>query len=43
MYLDKYIDREMQFEKSFLEPLNSIAQVIGWNTEPKSTLESFFG
>jgi DNA polymerase elongation subunit (family B) len=40
--LDKYIDRELQFEKSFLEPIRSITSVIGWNAERKSTLESFF-
>jgi DNA polymerase elongation subunit (family B) len=41
-YIDKYIDRETQFNKSFLEPLKSITDVIDWNTEPKSTLEDFF-
>jgi len=40
--LDKYIDRETQFEKSFLEPLVSITDVIGWNISNKSTLEDFF-
>jgi DNA polymerase elongation subunit (family B) len=41
--LDKYIDRDMQFDKSFLEPLKSILDVIGWSTEHRSTLDSFFG
>lgn len=41
-FLDKYIDRETQFQKSFLDPLISITSVIGWNTEPKATLEEFF-
>ena len=41
-FIDKYIDRDMQFKKSFIDPLNSITEVIGWNTEPKSTLEDFF-
>jgi DNA polymerase elongation subunit (family B) len=41
-YIDNYIDRETQFNKSFLEPLNSITEVIGWVTEKKSTLEDFF-
>ena len=41
--LDKYIDREMQFKKSFLEPIKSITEVIGWEVEQRSTLESFFG
>ena len=40
--LDKYIDRETQFEKTFIEPLRSITDTIGWTTEKKFTLESFF-
>lgn len=40
--LDKYIDRETQFDKSFLEPLRSITSVIGWEAEQKATLEDFF-
>ena len=41
--LDKYIDREMQFDKSFLEPIRSITSVIGWEAEQRATLEDFFG
>ena len=41
--LDKYINREMQFDKAFLEPLRSITEVIGWQIETKATLEDFFG
>jgi DNA polymerase elongation subunit (family B) len=41
--LDKYIDRELQFSKSFLEPLRSITEVIDWEVEKISTLEDFFG
>jgi len=41
--IDKYIDKEMQFNKSFLDPLKSITEVIGWDIEQKSTLEDFFG
>ena len=41
--LDKYVDREMQFSKTFLEPINAIAEVINWRTEETSTLENFFG
>ena len=40
--LDKYIDYELQFEKSFLEPLKSILDAIGWKTEQTTTLDSFF-
>jgi DNA polymerase elongation subunit (family B) len=41
--LNKYLDRDMQFDKGFLEPIRSILEVIGWSTEKKSTLEDFFG
>ena len=40
--LDKYIDRELQFEKSFFDPINSIARIIGWQLEERASLESFF-
>ena len=40
--LDKYIDRELQFTKSFLEPIRSIADVIGWTVKKERTLEDFF-
>jgi DNA polymerase elongation subunit (family B) len=40
--LDKYIDYELQFEKSFLSPIKSILDSIGWSTEKKVNLESFF-
>jgi DNA polymerase elongation subunit (family B) len=40
--LDALIDRNMQFEKSFLEPMKSITDVIGWNISGNSTLEDFF-
>tara|TARA_A100001201_G_scaffold82750_1_gene73544 strand:- start:994 stop:2172 length:1179 start_codon:yes stop_codon:yes gene_type:complete len=40
--LDKYIDRDLQFEKSFLEPLKTILDSIGWNVEKTVNLELFF-
>ena len=40
--LDKYIDRDTQFEKSFVEPLKIILDCIGWKTERHNSLESFF-
>jgi DNA polymerase elongation subunit (family B) len=40
--LNKYIDYDMQFEKSFLEPLRNVLDTIGWQVERRGTLESFF-
>ena len=40
--LTKYIDHDTMFEKGFIEPLRSILNVVGWNTEHVSTLEDFF-
>ena len=40
--LDKYIDYDLQFEKSFLEPLKIILDSIGWESERRVNLESFF-
>jgi DNA polymerase elongation subunit (family B) len=40
--LEKYVDYETQFEKAYLDPLRTIVQTIGWTTEQRSSLESFF-
>jgi DNA polymerase elongation subunit (family B) len=40
--LDKYIDYELQFEKSFVDPLKSILDSIGWEVEKTVNLDSFF-
>lgn len=40
--LNKYIDYDTQFEKSFLEPLKTILDCIGWKTEQVNSLEAFF-
>jgi len=40
--LDRYIDYDLQFEKSFVEPLKTILDAIGWNVEKTVNLESFF-
>jgi DNA polymerase elongation subunit (family B) len=39
---EQYIDYDLQFEKSFLEPLDIILSTINWNTEKVDSLESFF-
>ena len=40
--LHNYIDYDLQFDKSFIEPLKLILEKIGWSTEPQSSLEDFF-
>ena len=40
--LDDYIDRELQFEKTFLDAIEPILQPIGWTASPQMTLDLFF-
>ena len=40
--LDKYIDYDKQFEKSFLEPMKAVAQSAKWKVEKIMTLEDFW-
>ena len=40
--LEKYIDYDTQFNKAFVEPLKGVLDVIGWDTERRSSLDSFF-
>ena len=40
--LNDYIDYDLQFEKSFLEPIKVILDCMKWSTEKVSTLEDFF-
>jgi len=40
--LDKYVDYDLQFDKSFVEPLKAILDAIGWNVEKTVNLELFF-
>ena len=41
--LEKYIDYNTQFVKSFLDPIQIILNAMGWNSEKQYTLEEFFG
>ena len=41
--LQNYVDYDLQFDKSFIEPLKNIITLIGWNVEPVASLDSFFG
>ena len=40
--LDSHIDRDMQFEKAYLEPIKTVLNVVGWQHEKQESLESFF-
>lgn len=42
--LDEYVDKEMQFEKGFKEPLDDILKAVGWTVEAASVsaLDEFF-
>ena len=40
--LDKSIDYDLQFQKSFLDPLQVILDTINWKAEKIATLEDFF-
>ena len=41
--LREYIDYDKMFEKSFLEPLNSLLSCIGWQVKETASLEGLFG
>lgn len=41
--MDRFIDRQIQFEKAFLGPVNSLACLLGWKTERMASLEDLFG
>jgi DNA polymerase elongation subunit (family B) len=40
--IDKYIDREKQYTKSFLDPIQAIVSSIGWNISETKNLEELF-
>ncbi len=40
--LHTYIDYVTMFEKTMVEPVNTITQALGWTTRPAATLEGLF-
>ena len=40
--LHRFVDYDLQFDKSFVEPLKNIVQLINWNVEPVASLDTFF-
>jgi DNA polymerase elongation subunit (family B) len=40
--LQSYIDYDTQFNKAFLDPIKVILDCMGWSTEKRNTLDSFF-
>jgi hypothetical protein len=41
--LHRFVDYDVQFNKSFVEPLEMIFNAIGWTVEDCGSLEEFFG
>jgi DNA polymerase elongation subunit (family B) len=42
LHLDKYVNRDLQFEKSFEDPLKTILNVLQWSIRKTASLEDFF-
>jgi DNA polymerase elongation subunit (family B) len=40
--LHQYVDYDMQFEKTFMEPIKVILECVGWKAEKTASLEDFF-
>jgi DNA polymerase elongation subunit (family B) len=41
--LHNYVDRDTQFYKTFMKPIEGMLHPIGWKTEVQASLEDFFG
>ena len=42
LQLHKYINYDLQFQKTFLDPIEPILEAIGWSVEEKVSIEDFF-
>ncbi len=41
--LEKYLDRDLQFTKTYLNPMNLVLEKIGWEAEKTATIMGLFG
>lgn len=39
---EKYVDRDLDYEKYFIKPYQRVLSILKWNTERKVTLDDFF-
>jgi len=39
---ERFIDRDLQFAKTFVDPITLILNAIGWSPEPRASLADFF-
>jgi DNA polymerase elongation subunit (family B) len=42
-HLENFIDRNKMFDKTFIQPILSITQHIGWDVEKRAKITKFFG
>jgi len=40
--LHNYVDKDTQFQKAFLGPMENVLSIIGWESEERNTMDSFF-
>jgi DNA polymerase elongation subunit (family B) len=40
--LHKFVDSDTQFQKAFLGPMENVLSIIGWESEERNTMDSFF-